>query len=70
VTSKTLFVRATSKKNMELKGGVIMGVTIDQKLNACIHNIRRCDNQALLLIILQEAHERLNELVEAYNEDI
>jgi len=59
-----------SLKKIKSRGGLNMGVTIDQKLNACVHNIRRCDNQALLLIILQEAHERLNELVEEYNEDI
>jgi len=47
-----------------------MGATIKQKLNAAIHLIRKCDDEDLLCIIAIEVHERLNELVEAYNEDI
>jgi hypothetical protein len=69
VTSKTLFVMDTSKRNMELKGGVTMGLTPDQKIDLAIAYIKKCDNTYLLLEVVNVLHNRINELVEEYNDD-
>jgi hypothetical protein len=60
-------VKKPSIKNM---GGFQMGITIDQKINASIHLVKNCDDVDLLILLLNATHDRINELIEGYNEDI
>ncbi len=47
-----------------------MGLTPDQKIDLAIAYIKKCDNTYLLLEVVNVTHNRINELVEAHNEDI
>jgi hypothetical protein len=51
-------------------GGIEMGITEDQKMMLAAAYVRNCTDTALLLYVINEAHDRLNDLLEAYNEDI
>ena len=55
---------------MELKGGEIMGITIDQKIELAIAYVRKCNDVDLLIPLLNATHDRINEILEDYNEDI
>ena len=55
---------------MELKGGETMGLTMDQKIDLAIAYVKKCNDVDLLIPLLNATHDRINELVEEYNEDI
>lgn len=54
-------------KNM---GGLKMGLTDDQKVDLLIAYINKLDDVDLLIPILNAAHDKLNEIIEGYNEDV
>ena len=53
---------------MELKGGEIMGLTMDQKIDLAIAYVNKCESVDLLIPLLNATHDRINELIEGYNE--
>ena len=46
-----------------------MGLTPDQKIELAIAYIKKCDDVDLLIPLLNAAHDRINEIIEGYNED-
>jgi hypothetical protein len=47
-----------------------MGKTEDQKMMLAAAYVRKCTDAALLLYVINEAHDRLNDLLEAEDENI
>jgi len=44
-----------------------MGLTPDQKIDLAIAYAKKCDDVDLLIPLLNAVHDRINKLVEAYN---
>ena len=64
VTLKTLYVMVHSIRSMEYYGGLIMGLTPDQKIELALAYIKKCDDVYLIMNVANAAHERLNKLLE------
>ena len=47
-----------------------MGLTDDQKIDLAIAYVNKCNDVDLLIPLLNAAHDRINELIEGYNEDV
>lgn len=67
ICSNAESVKSHSIKSM---GGFQMGLTMDQKIDLAIAYIKKCDDVDLLIPLLNAAHDRINEIIEGYNEDI
>lgn len=67
ICSKRVSVKSPSIRNM---GGLKMGLTIDQKIDLAIAYVKKCDDVDLLIPLLNATHDRINEIIEGYNEDI
>ena len=51
-------------------GGSEMGLTDDQKIDLAIAYVNKCNDVDLLIPLLNAAHDRINKIIEGYNEDI
>ena len=45
-----------------------MGLTMDQKIDLAIAYVNKCESVDLLIPLLNATHDRINELIEGYNE--
>ncbi len=47
-----------------------MRLAENQKINDAIITVKKCNDIDLLIPLLNATHDRINEIMEAYNEDI
>ena len=52
------------QKVYSCEGGIEMGLTPDQKIDLALAYIAQCEDEELLLLVINEAHSRLNDLLE------
>jgi hypothetical protein len=58
------------KLSIRSMGGLEMGLTDNQKIDLAIAYVKKCNDVDLLIPLLNAAHDRINELIEGYNEDV